>query len=101
MTLPILVDPALLGTAAATESAGAASIAGASAAAAPTITAVLPPGIDEVSVGAAAALNARGAATTGVLAEFTAMRGMFADNVGVSGASYAGVEIANATDAFI
>ena len=96
MTLPISVDPALLGATAGAESAGAASMAGAGAGASPAITAVLPSGSDTVSAAAAAALNARGAATMGALSEFVAMRQMFASTVGVSGASYGLTEALNA-----
>jgi hypothetical protein len=95
MTLPISVDPALLGVQAASESAGAASMAGAAAAAAPVTTAVLPPGSDLVSVAAAGGLNAHGAVAAGAMAEFIAMREMFAGNVSVSGASYAATEALN------
>ena len=95
MTLPISVDPALLGVSAATETAGAASMEGAGAGAAPAISAVLPAGSDSVSAAAAAALNARGAATMGALTEFVAMRQLFATTVGVNGASYAGQEALN------
>ena len=81
------VDPAILG-AAASETGGAATMAAAAAAAAATISAVMPPGADDVSVRAAAALIARGAATTGILAEYIAMREMFAGAIGTSGATY-------------
>jgi hypothetical protein len=95
VTLPIGVDPALLGMSAGVENAGAASMAAAAGAAAPEIIAVLPPGADAVSAAAAAALNARGAATTAAMSEFIAMRGLFADTMGVSGVSYAATETAN------
>jgi PE family len=95
----MLVDPALLGAAASTETAGTATMASASAAAAPTISAVLPPGIDSVSVRAAAVLNARGGETTAILADYIAMRGLFAGAIGSSQASYSTVETINATTA--
>jgi PE family len=95
MTLGISVDPLLLGSAAGTEGAGAASMGAAGSGAAPAITTVLPAGGDSVSAAAAAALNARGAATMGALAEFIAMRQNFAATIGVNGASYAGTEVMN------
>jgi PE family len=95
MTVPIGVDPALLGMSAAVETAGAGSMAGASGAAAPEITAVLPPGADGASVAAAEGLNARGAATVGLMADLTTVRSLFADTIGVNGVSYAAVDAIN------
>jgi hypothetical protein len=95
----MLVDPALLGVAASTETAGTAAMASASAAAAPAISGILPPGIDSVSVRAAEVLNARGAETTAILAEYIAMRGLFAGAIGSSGATYSTVEATNAATA--
>lgn len=92
----MLVDPGLLGAAASTEAAGTATMAAASAAAAPAISAVLPPGTDSVSVRAAAVLNARGAETVGILADYVAMRGLFSGAIGTSGATYSAVEGINA-----
>ena len=94
----MLVDPGMLGAAASTETAGAATMAAASAAAAPAISGVLPPGVDSVSVRAAAVLNARGAETTGILADYIAMRGLFARAIGSSGATYSTVEAINAAN---
>ena len=93
----MLVDPALLGVAASTETAGTASMAAASTAGAPAISGVMPPGTDSVSVRAAAALNARGAETSAILADYIAMRGMFAGAIGSSGATYSAVEGINAS----
>jgi len=95
----MLVDPALLGAAASTEAAGAATMASAGAAASPAISGVMPPGIDSVSVRAAAALNARGAETIAILADYIAMRGLFAGAISSSGATYSTVEGINATTA--
>ena len=95
----MLVDPALLGVAASAEGAGTAAMASASAAAAPAISGVMPPGIDSVSVRAAAVLNARGAETTAILADYIAMRGLFAGAVSSSGATYSTVEGINAATA--
>ncbi len=95
----MLVDPAMLGAAASAETAGTATMAAASAAAAPAISAVLPPGVDSVSMRAAAVLNARGAETTGILADYIAMRGLFAGAIDSSGATYSAVETINATTA--
>ena len=86
------IDPAILAAAASSETGGTATMAGATAAAAGPTCAVVPPGADDVSVRAAAALCARGAATSGILAEYIAMRGMFAGAIGTSGATYATVE---------
>ncbi len=97
----MLVDPALLGVATATETAGTATMAAGIAAAAPAISGVMPPGSDSVSVRASVALNARGAATSAILAEFIAMRQLFAGAVGSSGATYSTVETINAVNAAI
>ena len=97
----INVDPAVLASAATAESGGAATMAGAAAAAAGATSAVVPPGADDVSVRAAAALIARSAATTGILAEYIAMREMFAGAVGSSGATYTAVETINTAAATI
>ena len=88
----INVDPAILAAAASSETGGAATMAGATAGAAGPISAVVPPGADDVSVRAAAALIARGAATTGILAEYIAMRQLFAGAIGSSGVTYSAVE---------
>jgi PE family len=95
----MLVDPAMLAVAASSETAGTAAMASASAAAAPVISGVLPPGVDSVSVRAAAVLNARGAEATAILADYIAMRGLFAGAIGSSGATYSTVETINATTA--
>jgi hypothetical protein len=86
------VDPALLGTSAAAETAGASTMAGAMSGAGPEICSVLPPGADGASVAAAAGFNARGAATEAMMAELVAMRELFATTVGVNGVSYAAVD---------
>jgi PE family len=92
----INVDPAILAAAASSETGGAATMAGAAAAAAEPTCAVMPPGADDVSVRAAAALCARGAATSGILAEYIAMRELFAGAIGTSAATYTAVEGINA-----
>lgn len=76
-------------------------MAGATAGAAGPTCAVVPPGADDVSVRAAAALCARGAATSGILAEYIAMRGLFAGAIGISGATYTAVEGINMTAATV
>jgi hypothetical protein len=91
----MLVDPALLGAAASSETAGTAAMTSAGAAAAPAISAVLPAGADSVSVRAAAALSTRGAATSAILAEYVAMRELFAGAVGSSSVTYSAVEAIN------
>jgi len=95
------VDPAILAAAATSESGGAATLAGAAAAAAGPTSAVIPPGADDVSVRATVALVARSAATTGILAEYVAMREMFAGAIGSSGATYTAVEAINTAAATI
>ncbi|WP_094287343.1 PE domain-containing protein [Mycobacterium lehmannii] len=97
MTVPIGIDPALLGMLSAAESAGAATMAaGASGAAAP-MTAVLPPGSDPASMAAASALNARGAAAVAALTQLTMTRAMFANTVGVNGATSAAMDVVQQT----
>ena len=91
----INIDPAILAAAASAETGGAATMAGATAAAAGPTSAVVPPGADDVSIRAAAALVARGAATSGILAEYVAMRELFAGAIGTSGATYTAVETIN------
>ncbi|MFY9917981.1 MAG: PE domain-containing protein [Mycobacterium sp.] len=88
----INIDPAILAAAASSEVGGTATMAGATAGAAGPTCAVVPPGADDVSVRAAAALCARGAATSGILAEYIAMRGLFAGAIGTSGTTYEAVE---------
>ena len=90
----INIDPAILAAAASAETGGAATMAGATAAAGAT-SAVVPPGADDVWIRAAAALVARGAATSGILAEYVAMRELFAGAIGTSGATYTAVEAIN------
>ena len=97
----INIDPAILAAAASSEVGGTATMAGATAAAAGPTCAVLPPGADDVSVRAAAALCARGAAASGILAEYIAMRGLFAGAIGTSGATYEAVEGINLATATI
>jgi hypothetical protein len=93
MTVPIGVDPALLGMLSAAESAGASTMAAATSGAAPVMTMVLPPGSDMASMAAAAGLNARGAAAVAALTQLTMTRAMFAGNVGVNGTSYAAMDV--------
>ena len=95
------VDPAILAAAATSESGGAATLAAAAATTAATTSAVIPPGADDVSVRAAAALIGRSTATTGILAEYIAMRELFAGAIGTSGATYTAVETINTAAATI
>jgi PE family protein len=97
----INIDPAIVAAAASSETGGTATMAGATAAAAGPTCAVVPPGADDVSVRAAAALCARGAATSGILAEYIAMRGMFAGAIGTSGVTYDAVEAVNQATSLI
>jgi hypothetical protein len=95
------IDPAILAAAATSETGGTATMTGAAAGATGPTCAVVPPGADDVSVRAAAALCARGAATSGILAEYIAMRGMFAGAIGTSGVTYDAVEGINQATALI
>jgi hypothetical protein len=97
----INIDPAILAAAATSESGGTMTMTGATAAAAGPTCAVVPPGADDVSIRAAAALCARGAATSGILAEYIAMRGMFAGAIGTSGVTYDAVEAVNTATSLI
>lgn len=97
----INIEPAILAAAASSEVGGTATMAGATAAAAGPTCAVMPPGADDVSVRAAAALCARGAAASGILAEFITMRGLFAGAIGTSGVTYESVEGINLATATI
>ncbi len=91
----INIDPAILAAAASSEAGGTATMAGAAAGAAGPTCAVMAPGADDVSVRASVALCARGAATSGILAQYIAMRGMFAGAIGTSGGTYTEVEAIN------
>lgn len=97
----INVDPAILAAQAASESGGVAAMTGAAAAASGPTCAVVAPGADDVSVRACTVLNGRGAATTAIVAEYIAMRELFAGVVGTSGATYSAVEAINTTAATI
>ena len=99
--MQISVDPAILAAQAATEAGGAAAMAGAAAAAAGPTCAVQAPGADDVSLRAALALCGRGGATAGILAEYIAMRELFAGVIGTNGATYSAVEAINAAAATI
>lgn len=88
----IEVDPALLAASAGVENAGAASMAGSMAGAGPVISSVLPMGADTVSAAAAAALNARGAATEAMMTQLTAMRALFGDTIAANGVASTAVD---------
>ena len=90
----INIDPAILAAPASFEVCGKATMAGATAAAAGPTCAVLPPPPGRW-------LCARGAATSGILAEYIAMRGLFAGAIGTSGATYEAVEGINLATATI
>lgn len=68
---------------------------GASAGAAPIMTAVLPPGADAASMMLAAAASARGAAAVAMLSELTATRAAFGATVGANGLAYSAADAAN------
>ena len=94
MTVPIEVEPALVGMLSVAETAGAATMAAGTSGAAAPMTMVLPPGTDPASVAVATALNARGAAAVAALTQLTMTRAMFAGNVGVNGTTYAAMDVA-------
>jgi hypothetical protein len=89
------VDPALLGTSAAVEAAGAGTMAGAAGGAAPEITMIVGPGLDGASLALAAGFNARGLATDAMMTELTTYRSLFSDTVAMNGVGYAGVDVAS------
>lgn len=95
MTMPMLVSPVGLAASSAFEAGGTASMAGAAAGAAPTVTAVLPPGGDAASAALAMAASARGAAADALLAELTATRGMYGATIASSGVAYTATDTIN------
>ena len=96
MTSPVmLINSPLLAMAAATESAGAATMGGTMAGAAGPVTAILPPGAEDASAAAAAAFAARGAETEAVLAQLTTVRALFAETVASSGVAYVAMDAMN------
>ena len=96
MTNPlILVDAPVVAGAAAVEAAGAAVMGGTTAGAAVPVTMVAPPGADDASVAAAAAFVARGAQATAMLAQLTAVRGLFASTMAASAAGYTAIDVIN------
>ena len=95
MTFPVLVNAALLATAAAVEDAGAATMGAATAAAAAPVTGVLPPGGEDASAAAAAGFAAHGAMTEAMLTQLTMIRGLFAQTLAASGVSYVAKDAIN------
>lgn len=93
----IFVETGVLAASAAAENAGAGSMLGAMGTAAPLTCAVLPPSGDAPGAMAAAGLNARGAATQGLMTELSAMRELFGQTIGVNGASYAATDAIGST----
>jgi hypothetical protein len=93
MSSPLmLINAPLVAGAAATEDSGVATMGGTMAGAAGPVTAVLPPGAEDASAAAAAAFVARGAETEAVLAQLTAVRGLFAQTMAASGAAYTAID---------
>lgn len=99
--IPVLVDPALLAMQTTAETVGTATIASAGAVAGPVVSTVVPAGSDSVSVRAAAVMAMRGTETTAIIAEFAAMRGLFAGVVASNELTYTAVETITATTASI
>ena len=93
MTSPVNVSAPLLAMSGATETGGAATMAGADAAVAPVTCAVLPPSLDPAGVALAAALNARGAAVQALMAQLTTNRELFASAISVNGLSYTATDV--------
>jgi hypothetical protein len=92
MTMPIMVVPEVLALGSAVENAGAATMAGATGATGPEMTAVLPLGLDGASIAAQGALVGHGATAIGMMTGLTAARTVFAETIGVNGVSYAAVD---------
>lgn len=95
MSMPIMVVPEVLGLGSAVENAGAATMAGATGATGPEMTAVLPPGLDGASLAAADALIGRGATAIGMMTNLTVVRTLFAETIGSNGVGYAAVDALN------
>jgi len=95
MTLPVMVAPEVLAFGSANENAGAATMAAATGATGPEMTAVLPPGADGASIAAADALIGHGATAIGMMSNLTVVRTMFAETIGVNGVSYEAVDAIN------
>lgn len=89
------VDPVTVAGQAVAEATGTATTAGVLAGSAPAMTAVVPMGSEEVSVGLAAAIQAHNAQFLAETAANVADRGMFAGNVGVSGVMSVATEAVN------
>ena len=92
MTMPIMVVPEVLASGSATENAGAATMTGATCAAGPEMTAVLPPGCDAASIAASEALIGRGTVAIGMMTNLTVARTLFAETIGANGAGYVAVD---------
>ncbi|KPN47692.1 PE domain-containing protein [Mycobacterium intracellulare] len=95
MSAPLLVNAPVLATAAAVEDAGAATMGATTAGAAAPVTAVLPPGGEDASAAAAAGFVAHGAMAEAMLTQLTMIRGLFAQTVAASGASYLAMDAIN------
>jgi hypothetical protein len=91
----MLINAPVVAAASATEDAGVATMGGTMAGAAGPVTAILPPGAEDASAMAAAAFAARGAETAAVLAQLTAVRGLFAATMASSGVAYTAMDAFN------
>lgn len=95
MTAPMGIDAPVVAAAAATETAGAGTMAGTSAGAAAPMMAVVGPGVDDASIEAAAGFVARGAETDALMAQLTTVRGLFAETMAASGLAYTATDALN------
>ena len=97
MTSPLLINAPMLGVASAVETAGAATMAGTGAGAAPTINGIAPINMGQEGLAFQAACLARGAETIGMLTHLVTVRGLFAATITASGAGYTATNAINTT----
>jgi len=95
MTAPMGIDAPVVAMAAATETAGAGTMAGTSAGATAPISAIVGPGVEDASLEAAAGFSARGAETAAMMAQLTTVRGLFAETMASSGLAYTATDALN------
>ncbi|WP_071286281.1 PE family protein [Mycolicibacterium llatzerense] len=97
----ILASAPVLAASAATEDAGTATMAGVTAGAAGPLAAVLPPGMDDASVAAAAAFIAHGTEATAIMSQLALVRGMFAQTIAANGVAYTATDVASAASLLV
>ncbi len=99
--VPLLVDPVVVSGSAAFDSVAAAQLGAATAASAPVITAVMPPGLDSTSVMAQTLVMQRTVQTLMMLFEFTGERAFRSAAMALSAGTYSATEAINAVSAAI